>query len=209
VGVKKAINIGILGLLAFSAAGCEPLEKMVSQVVEKQVSKRDAEQKLRIKQLETNIATIENKIAFIEMMQELQSSAIDSIDTRKATISDGGTYGIAKTLQTPVFVSIEKIEPHLDGYKVALSVGNPSSVIFDGSQIEVEWGLPWGAKGRTSDEIRASRKTKKFSFPREFPPNTYTHIEVALTPATAEEVKTLQVGVNWNTIKLRGPAQPK
>jgi hypothetical protein len=86
-----------------------------------------------------------------------------------------------------------------------LSIGNPTTINFSGSEIEVEWGLPWVGSNHSFAEIQQSQKTKKFTFAKPFSSGAYTHVEVALTPAKPEEVKSIEVGIQWNRLSLRKP----
>jgi len=208
VGTVEPAKIGIAIAVAILVSACEPLEKVISRAVDKQLSERGNDLEKRVDKLELENIELKNKISSLEFGQQINRIEISSLETRKATLTEGG-YGLARTPQTPVFITIAKIEPYLDGYRVALNIGNPSSITFKGIDLEVEWGLPWQSKDRKYAEIAQSRKTKKFSFPRDFLPAAYTQVEVALTPARAEEVKAIEVGIEWNTISLRLPAPQK
>lgn len=49
-------------------------------------------------------------------------------------------------------------------------------------------------------------RVAKASFAKPFVSGAYTHVEVALTPAKPEEVKSIEVGVQWNRLSLRKPS---
>ena len=200
-------------VVAILVGGCDQIDAYIVKTASKDTSQRDAALEAKIASLDRNlnqkeaeITELKSEIASLKISTEIQDSIIANINQSSATIADGGGYGIARTNLGVFTVSMEKIEPYLDGYRATLSIGNPSGLRLHGGEFQVEWGLPWGTKNKTPAEIYASKRSNKFSIVKDFLPWAYTNIEVALTPAKPEEVKRLTVGVAWNQISLRKPS---
>lgn len=206
MGAKKALKSVIFCSVAIGASACEPLDALVSKSVDKRMAAVQYDSQDRLGKLEIENAQLKGRIASLEYSQKFIFSRLNTIDTQKASITEGAGYGVAKTPHGSVIITASGIQPYLDGYKVTLNIGNPSMISFSGSEIEVDWGLPWDTKDKTLAEIEKTRRTKKFSVAKDFPAGFYTPIEVALTPAKPAEVKTIEVGIEWNRVSLRKPA---
>lgn len=190
--------------------GCDQVDNYIASVAQKQ-QKTDREASIAKLQGQVDsqleeLTTLKEAVEGLKIKASLHEAQLDTVDVSEAVVSEGGSYGIAKTKQGIFLVSIEKLDPYLDGYKATLHIGNTSTLTMLGGEFEVKWGLPWNSPNKKLNEIWASRKSKKFSFVQTFVPGSYTAIEVALTPAKPEEVKTLNVVPVWNRISLRSPA---
>jgi hypothetical protein len=213
---KWAAPLFAVCIVAPLLGGCDQIDKYITDVVGRTAAQKSENEHKEIVDLRREISNLKSQQAALEadtskLRQDLEATNfsqslmrldIDAAWQSTVQISEGGSYGLARTAHGPVIVSMDKIEPYLDGYKVTLSVGNPTTVTFSDATIEVEWGLPWG-NGRSYVETSKSRKKKTFSILKSFQPGAYTLTEVALTPAKAEEIKSLSVGVTWSKINMR------
>ena len=48
-------------------------------------------------------------------------------------------YGVIATNKGRFFIAVEKVETYLDGQRVFLRIGNPSSAAFGGCKLDVTW----------------------------------------------------------------------
>lgn len=206
--MTMVIRIALIFLILTGASGCDQIDKYLSQRVEQEALRNVAASNEEIDQLKSEIRSIRSELTSLKTESAIMQVNIDSLATSAASVSEGGGYGIARTQHGPIAISLDGIDPYLDGYRVTLSFGNPTTATFNGADVEVEWGLPWNTKGRTYDQIRTSRKKKRFSTLKHFQPGSYTLVEVSLTPATPEEVKRLSVGIDFNQISLRRQQPP-
>lgn len=215
----RPVRISFLLLLAIALAGCDQIDQIVKPIVDRHLSKAASdlqneiatrekltfETRKEIADLREENKELRQKVASLEFSNYLNDARLSSIDQSPATITDGDGYGIGRTPQGPVAIVMDKIQPYLDGYKVTLRVGNMAAASMNGGEFEVEWGLQYGAKNATPSQVHASKKTKTFSSTSQFPSGAYTLVDVTLTPATPDEVKTLNVSTKWNIISLRMP----
>jgi len=129
-----------------------------------------------------SIATLENHVSSLSARIDDFQSAYASVTTEEET------YGVARTPFGPFVVLSEAVTPYLDGYKITLNIGNLTMASFHGAMIKVRWG------GR-------KREVEVTTI---FTPGRFSTCEVALTPARAEEIKVIAVG-----IELRQLSMPK
>lgn len=206
--------------LAASTAGlltaCDPVDDLVDKAVKARIGSQEGRQDARIKILEEELVNIRNelsekydqRIATLEFGQTYLASRVDEVGYSPAFVSEG-SYGLARTSFGAIVISVDHVQPYLDGFKATIDIGNPTTATFDGAEVEIGWGLPYGTNKKAWDEITKSKKAQKFKVTNRFLPASYTRLEVLLSPATAAEVKTLNIGIRWNVVMLNNPAQPQ
>jgi hypothetical protein len=124
------------------------------------------------------------------------------LESEAATVdTESQAFDIAKTPFGPFTISAKEITPFLDGYKVKLHIGNVTSARFVGARLKVGWGVPMGAL--PTREFLKAQKSKDIEVMHEFPPGAFTVVEVALTPAKADEVKELSVSLKLSQLQLK------
>jgi hypothetical protein len=133
---------------------------------------------------------------------ELLDLRVRSLESKEAIVStEEQGYGIAKTNFGAFTVSVKTVTPYLDGFKVKLTIGNVTSADFNGAKLNVSWGPPFD----TTNPIESIKKMKEkeFSITNKFSSGAFSDVEVALTPAKPDEVKTLNVGIQVDQLSLR------
>jgi hypothetical protein len=163
----------------------------------------------------------DERLVALELAIIRQTSKEIGIDptTSKFSISD---IGIGKLL-----VSFIDAEPYLDGFKVILHIGNPNAAKIEGLTINANWSseksfkkdsneadkitgnFPGSAMAARDNMInattpqRANKKWRKFSITDVLNPGSWTKVSINVTPATAEEIKTLRLLLDATTVSLR------
>lgn len=130
---------------------------------------------------------------------QFRVDALESGDASVSTEEQG--YGIAKTNFGAFTISTKAVTPYLDGFKVRLRIGNLTSADFNGAKVTVSWGPPFDEKN--PDEYFKNQKKREFSLTNKFSSGAFTDLEVVLTPAKPEDVKTLSVGIQLDQLALR------
>ena len=82
----------------------------------------------------TYLNRIENRVSSLEFIKHQYASI--TLDPGRPTAyrrldSDTGSF----------LVSLDSVSPYLDGQKVTLSIGNPSSATYSGFTLKVRWGM--------------------------------------------------------------------
>jgi hypothetical protein len=127
---------------------------------------------------------------------------VDALESGDASVSteDQG-YGVAKTNFGAFTVSTRSVTPYLDGFKVKLRIGNLTSANFNGAKISVSWGPPFDEKNPS--EFLKNQKKKDFSLTNQFVSGAFTDVDIALTPAKPQDVKSFWVGIQLDQLSMR------
>lgn len=127
---------------------------------------------------------------------------VDALESGDASVSaEEQGYGVAKTSFGAFTISTRSVTPYLDGFKIKLRIGNLTTANFNGAKLTVTWGPPYDVKNPS--EYFKNQKKKEFSLTNQFVSGAFTDVEVALTPAKPEDVKTLSVGIQLDQLSLR------
>jgi hypothetical protein len=129
---------------------------------------------------------------------------VSALESGEATVStEEETYDIAKTKFGPFTVSSRGATPYLDGFKVKLRIGNLTNAKFHGAKLNIAWGPPYDNKKSNYEDWSKNQKKKTIDLTTSFSPGAFNDIEIALTPAKAEEIKAFTVGIELNQLALR------
>jgi hypothetical protein len=120
-----------------------------------------------------------------EMPSNYRSAELDA--TEKAFTRVDSAFG-------PLFVVCEGAEPYLDGYKVHLKIGNPSSATYKGVSMFISWATakPEVNKPEFVNWSKSIHK-KLFEFPDPIQPGDWNKIDVILSPAKPEELRYIEI----------------
>ena len=98
-------------------------------------------------------------------------------------------------------VSLQNVEPYLDGVKVRLNIGNPLSATYGGFKIKAKWGPKWN---RVSvKEWQSALREKELSFTDSLESGRWNGVELILSPATPEDFGHLEIAIETDTVSLR------
>ncbi len=112
------------------------------------------------------------------------------VDSSALISTEDKLYGLVRTTHGTFTIAAKNVTPYLDGFKVVLDVGNLTSADFSGAELSITWGANFGQK-------------KQFKLLDRFRAGFFSDVEVALTPAKAEDVKKLIADISVNQLVLR------
>ncbi|MGO9245812.1 MAG: hypothetical protein ACLPT4_08785 [Verrucomicrobiia bacterium] len=108
------------------------------------------------------------------------------------------------------FISVVEALPYLDGFRVRLSIGNPSSATYHGCKLDLKWARakPPEASYAAKENVawQNSLHYKQVNFTDELKPATWNTVEVVLSPAKSDELAYLEVKMQTDQLSLRPPA---
>jgi hypothetical protein len=111
-------------------------------------------------------------------------------------------YGRIDTTSGFFLISVRDTKPYLDGYRISLAIGNPSSARYDGFKLKLSWQAPFPERQDGESDDQYSKRTEQWSqneHAKEFTsietlhPASWNTVSVVISPASAEEVKMLQI----------------
>ena len=145
---------------------------------------------------------LKKRVSRLEVQRLLLESRIESLESGVATVStEEQGYSIARTQFGPFTVSTRSATPYLDGYKIKLRFGNLTNADFSGAKLNLGWGPP--IEGMEHDAWKSAQKQREVSVTNQFRSGSFTDLEVILTPAKPEEVRSFTVGLELNRLELR------
>jgi hypothetical protein len=165
----------------------------------------------------SNMEQVKNRVEEVQKSLERIEQTISEIDTRVATLefskdpygyavfdpSHKG-YGRVDTDCGFFLISLKEIKPYLDGCKVILEIGNPSTVTYSGFILKAKWGKRF-EKGEKFIDWVNSLKEKEEKFTQELSPGRWNKIELIVSPAKPEHLGYLQMSMRTDRIKLFVP----
>lgn len=104
-----------------------------------------------------------------------------------------------------VLLAVKDVQPFLDGYKIALVIGNPTCAILQNLKIKVCWNLrpiPEKSNFSQKDALAHESKEKLFTPKRDFEPGRWSRIELYIEPATIEELGRVEFSIEPPTVVL-------
>jgi len=154
---------------------------------------------INLNSISNNLKSISNNVDSISNDYAKLASRITALEPSNAllsTVSEG--YTIASTKFGPFIITKKGASQYQDGFKVKLGIGNFTSATFKGAKLHVTWGVLSG-----QDKKWINEQSKEFNITDELSSGAYTNVEIALTPAKADEIKTIQVGIELSQIYLK------
>lgn len=104
------------------------------------------------------------------------------------------------------FFELEDMMPYLDGYKIRIKIGNPNSVGFSESKLEVTWPQPQSTNSAiTEPEARLSKTNRVHQY---LEAGHWTPTEFTVAPATIKEARKIRVGLTPGMVHLQSKKEP-
>jgi hypothetical protein len=107
---------------------------------------------------------------------------------------DSKGYGLLKTPFGTLLISTESVEPYLDGYKIHLRIGNPTTADFSGFSLI-------NSSFQTTNFFE-TLQTSTNSFTDKLAAGYWTPIDFILAPANTDRLRNVSVRVELNQINL-------
>jgi len=162
----------------------------------------NAELTIRLSDLESRFEALSNRVNQNEWMAGFKE---DSARTVTIDPDDKG-YGKIETDLGPLFISTASVEPYLDGYKMHLLIGNPSSASYSDFKLVTLWG-PLPTNNMMWDKWNEAQKARTNSIISSLVSGAWTPVDITLTPALPAEIRNVRVRVELSKVHLRALAQ--
>jgi hypothetical protein len=143
----------------------------------------------------------------LQQQKEMSHQEQVTIDFSKETFT---------TIKTPVaefFISPIDAQPYLDGYKLTLHIGNPTSARFSGVTLKVKWGALLERRTDLDDaELTAhvkkwlnDQKSQTIKITESLLPGKWNKVEIVAVPATAEGIRNVRIQIEVESAFLTNP----
>lgn len=164
----------------------------------------------RIAALEARLKTLEdagekNAAALRELKLDLNLHESLTSDPYKTAIfdpADPGGYSRLDSDGGTFLVSLVNADRYLDGYRVTMHFGNPSSATYAGFKLKAKWGARY-EKGGDYSAWSAALREKSLDLTTDLDAGSWNKVSFVLSPAKPEEFGHLELSITTNTVRLR------
>lgn len=229
---RLKVSLTILTVLCLSACSDEKeqrlerqiaaLSNQVDQLFRYQAELREQENQLRVKQ--------DVDLEMSNWKWESTGEAVDSLirnvgflrpRVHEAVVLDTTAKGFQRidTDNGSFFMSLVDVQSYLDGYKVRLNIGNPSSASYQGIRLRLKWGkaeppdpneatyAAFAAHGSPTERQFAERAQSLLSLP--LPPTNAPHAEWTKFQKECEKVHDVwQKSLHYKSVDLTDELRP-
>jgi hypothetical protein len=172
-------------------------------------SEQIAEMKKEIASLQTRIGALEKaksdlefRLFQLELSQNAHNTALLDLTSHE--------YQRLDTATGTFLVSFEDATPYLDGYRVTLSIGNPSFATFKGFKLKVKWNTKYDyAKYTTTsyEQWNKAMQERESSFVDELKPGAWNNITLLLPSTSNNQLGYFLLSMETSTVSLRTEAK--
>lgn len=133
-------------------------------------------------QIANEVDAISNKIATTETL-----SRVYRID------AEHKGCGQIQTSFATLLITTDSAEPYLDGYKLKLRVGNPTSMLLSGLTVRGFW----------PDASKKGLTQRDYSLTSDLAPGVWSPIEIVMAPATADDMRRAAITIGVERVEMR------
>ena len=166
-----------------------------------QLSRQVDDLRKEILGLRQEIETLKSKLSLDEYFLKSKQDRSDAVTldlTQKA-------YQRLDTDNGFFLISVEEAVPYLNGYKIHITIGNPSYATYTDYKLKVRYSksFDWGKYTDASyDEWNKAIQEKEISYPQSLLPGTWNGVDVVLAPVTADQLGYLTLSMTTSTVSL-------
>jgi hypothetical protein len=138
-----------------------------------------------------------------DSLAQFYREKVDSVIKQSVTLdpSEKG-YGIITTNSGHFFVSLDNVEPFLDGYRIVLRIGNPYAITFRDVRINAAWNKKFPSDISKYNEWAQTRRTQEFSESTELKPASWTTFRLALTETKPDQLGYLEIKLSTAGVRM-------
>lgn len=163
-----------------------------------------------LRDLKEQVSTLEKKVFMLEASKDAHTTAEFNPTGNKGYQRVDGNVGY-------FLVSLENVEPYLDGQKVTLLIGNPNNVVFNGFKLKVKWGLRFPKLDDSTEPkslqealsaYASSTQEKEIKLTDTLKPGNWNKVSFTIAPAKADAFGRLEIGIVTDQVRLSSSIGP-
>ncbi|MHA1685591.1 MAG: DUF3251 domain-containing protein [Candidatus Heimdallarchaeaceae archaeon] len=169
---------------------------LLSGCTEDRINKLEQE----VSQLQRQIQELQFKVLSVEYSQDRYNTVVLDPSSPKG-------YQRINTSSGFFLISLMSMESYLDGYKLILHIGNPSTATYKGFNLKVKWGKRFEYKEFLSDfsaynKWKETLQEKKVEYTDDLNPASWNKIEFIISPAKPEQLGYIELSMETNIVSL-------
>lgn len=159
-----------------------------------------------LKELKHEVDTLKAKITSIENYNKHLTSELYPLKWKVNKYESCYLDPTSKSYQrldtnTGTFlVSLQDVKPYAGGYKLNIHIGNPYVAGFVGYKLIIKWGKEINYENY--DEWQKSIRSREVSITETLDPASWNKVELAISPATREELGYLELSMTTDIVSL-------
>lgn len=155
----------------------------------------------RISDLEKSIASLKNEFSLYQFELSQKQQRYDTVQL------DPSSHAFQRldTDTSTFLVSVQNVVPYLNGYKLTVSIGNPTTATFSGVEIKIRWGKAYDWNTFSNSSYAAWNKSiqqKDFPVTDDLTPGSWNSVDLYLLPAGADDLGYLELSMTAPTTSL-------
>jgi hypothetical protein len=157
----------------------------------------------RVKKLETEQVQLKAKVDKLDSEMMGLHMALDSVKNQNSSaVFDPSSKGYQRvdTSSGSFLVSLKDIQPYADGYRLKLSIGNPSSAEYSGFSLTAKWHKSF--EKMTSEDWQKEQPEKTFTYTEKLFPGSWNTVSLILSPAQKEELGYIEISMSTDQVML-------
>lgn len=161
--------------------------------------------KVKNNQIETKFDGIDKRLSELYWKVMFMESDINSRNTATLDPVQKG-YSVVNTNSGMLLVSVNQVDPYLDGYKITYHIGNPMFMTFNGFRLTVKYGRQFDAKKDGIDKFESWQKSLKeisSDLTDQLSPGSWNKVELIIPSTKAEDIRYLEVAIKTDQVALR------
>ncbi len=163
----------------------------------------------QLAELRTEITRLGQRADSLEAMQKLHGYQINSKQDRQDSIALDLTDHSFQRLDTDTgyfLISVIEVVPYLNGFKIRLSIGNPSYASYSAAKIKVAWKTRYDFDKYTQTSFeewnKITAQEKETVLTDTLDAGSWNKEELILAPATTEQLGIVTLSMSANTVRL-------
>jgi hypothetical protein len=153
---------------------------------------------------------LKKKVAGLEAQVKYLTTVTRRLDHKSATFElprSVGNYSRVDSGSVDLLVLVEDVTPYLDGYKLTLQIGNPTSALLTNARLDVSWGNKLSPNSTDADFKKYLETFRQSEFPvnGDLKPGMWTRTEIILSPASRDSFGEVSIGINVPAVVLSAP----
>jgi hypothetical protein len=152
----------------------------------------------------TGVASVDSKAKKILWVADSNMATKSDFDNDAFIDVNSKAFSPAKSAEGTFLISCQGVEPYLEGYKVHLQVGNPTTLMVDNPKLTIEWGPADSGKDSYDAWKKALRQTT-VTLNESLRPGFWNNVEVIVSPAKANELAHFKVSIETDSVSLTHP----
>lgn len=155
----------------------------------------------RVTALEHQLKDLQGEVSYYRYLLDQKQTTHDTIQIN----SNSRTFQRIDTDNSTFLVALDTITPYMKGYKLNVSIGNPSNATFSGARIKVRWGKAYNWANFTEASYKQWQSTiqqKETELKQDLVPGAWNPVELMLVPSTKDELGFLELSMTTRSMTL-------